>query len=74
MELGQRIRAWRKSKGVRIGQLAAGIGVTNSAVSQWEKGYPHPSHDNLKKAVEYLGLSMAEFWGVPPVVRERKAG
>lgn len=69
MELGARIEAWLKAKGKTRRELATFCDVTLSAVCLWlGKGDKHvsPSHKNLQKIVEFLGVSLAEFYGRVP--------
>lgn len=47
--MGRRIRDLRRSKGLTQKQLAALVGVRQSAVSGWESDTFPPSHDNLVK-------------------------
>ena len=66
-EIGDKIRAVRKSAGLTQGQLAKKIGVPLTTLATWEQGKSDPSHRNwllLKKALdlsfddfEYTGLT-----------------
>lgn len=50
-------------------QLAQAIGVTRAAIFQWEgcgKTCTAPTHENLEKLVEVLGLTMERFYGRIP--------
>jgi transcriptional regulator with XRE-family HTH domain len=69
MELGPRIAAWRKHRGLSQRKLAALIEVTPQAVCMWESGASWrnlPSTKNLNKLVAALGLTMQRFYGPPP--------
>lgn len=69
MDLGERIAAWRRVKGLSREDVANGVGVTVAAVYQWEgsgRSHTTPSHDNLEKLVEFMKLTMAEFFGRVP--------
>lgn len=82
MDIGTRIAAWRRSKGLSVQELAVAADVTAAAVYQWEnglkkKGRPRekikPSLDKLEKVVAALGLTMEQFYGRTPKTREAKA-
>lgn len=64
--VGQRLFAWRIEKGLTQSQLAEACDVSKSAVSSWENGHSHPSHDHLNAAVDFMELTMAEFYGPLP--------
>ncbi|TXH57060.1 MAG: XRE family transcriptional regulator [Desulfurellales bacterium] len=67
MELHKRIRIWRQHYGKSHAQIADYIGVTRSAVVQWEMDEgTQPSHEKLSAFVESLGISMAQFYGPLP--------
>lgn len=74
MDLGARIAAWRKNRGLTQRELAEAIGVTAAAVYQWEgTGDSHttPSQGNLEKVVGVLGLTMERFYGAIPKVKAK---
>ena len=73
MEIGSRIRRWREAKGLSKTQLASLVGVTVSAVVQWEHGHTGPNRKNLRALTDALGMSLAEFYGALPAPT-RKAG
>ena len=54
MTTGEKIRAARKSKGMTLTELADAIGVTASAVSQYERGKLIPNRFTLIKMVMAL--------------------
>jgi transcriptional regulator with XRE-family HTH domain len=67
MDLGERIAAWRKAKGLTQRQLAAIVEVTHAAVGQWESGKTSPLQEHLDAIVKHLGITMEKFYGrVPP--------
>ncbi len=70
MNLGSRIAAWRKVKGLSERDVAQKLGITPPAVYQWEDGKTVPSTKNLTKlVVEIFGISMERFYGRPPVAK-----
>ncbi len=70
MELGDRIAAWLRIRGMTQKALAKAVGVTPGAVTAWIKGDPsdrsHPTQKNLERIVATFGLTMAEFYGAMP--------
>jgi HTH-type transcriptional regulator, competence development regulator len=61
IEFGQYLRSLRKNKGLTIRQLEDVSGVSNSYISQIEKGEKLPSPDILRKLHEHLGVSHGEL-------------
>ena len=57
----QEIRIARILMGYSQGQLAKLVGVTQGAISQWEKGLTHPSYKAIPKLSEVLGISLEEL-------------
>lgn len=72
--MGTRIRAARERQNMSQAGLADALGdVTQSAVSQWERGRTEPSMDNLVRMAELLATTadwLAEgkgsLYGEPP--------
>ncbi len=58
-ELGARIRAARLAQGLTQDQLARAVGVTRSAVAQWETGRAGQVGGNLARIARFLGTSAA---------------
>lgn len=54
-ELGARIRAARIAQGLTQDQLARAVGVTRSAVAQWETGRAGQIGGNLARVAQVLG-------------------
>ena len=64
-DIGARIAAWRKARGLTPRELAESIGVSAAAVYQWEgTGSSHtlPSMTNLFKIAGVLGVTMERFF------------
>lgn len=59
--MGIHIREARKALGIKQGEFARMLGVTNGAVSQWEKGRTLPSTDKLKQIAEALNTTVDEL-------------
>jgi transcriptional regulator with XRE-family HTH domain len=62
---GAAIRLVREAKGMTQKQLAAAIGVTQSAVSQWEGGESSPSVKNQLKIASALGVTARGLFAYP---------
>ena len=52
----------RTSVGLSQSELAARLGVTQSAVSQWETGETHPTFEKMSTLTKILGCSAAEIF------------
>jgi transcriptional regulator with XRE-family HTH domain len=78
VDLGARIRALRIARGATLRQLAAQAGVTESFLSQVERGVASPSIASLQRLARALGQSIAELFaadesaGIVVRVRERR--
>jgi len=69
--IGERIRAAREAKGMTTVQLAAAVGVSQSAVSNWETGAGRaPSRDNAVKVARVLGITVDELLADAPAQPE----
>ncbi len=62
VEVGQQLRAVRRSKGITLTQLAAMTKLSRSFLSQIEAGTANPSVGTLKRVAEALGLTMAALF------------
>lgn len=62
MDIGARLQAARKSKGLSQRELAKRVGVTNSTISLIEQNKVSPSVSSLKKVLDGLPISLAEFF------------
>lgn len=54
---GTRIRIARKAKGLTHKEVADYLGITESAISQWEAGRTFPSPNQITKLATYLQVS-----------------
>ena len=54
----------RRDSGLSIKEVAAIIGVSSSAVSQWEKGTKKPRRENLLQLAEALNCSVNFLMGI----------
>ena len=59
-----RIQEYRKQKGMTAEMLAKKLGVTQAAVTNWEKGARRPNIDMLVKLTEVFGCTADELLGI----------
>ena len=59
--LGSMIAALRKEKGMTQAELAAVMGVTDKAVSKWERDLGWPDAASLGRLADALGVSVDEL-------------
>jgi transcriptional regulator with XRE-family HTH domain len=62
VDLGARIRALRLARGETLRQLASQAGVTESFLSQVERGVASPSIATVQRIARALGTSIAELF------------
>ncbi|AOU97409.1 XRE family transcriptional regulator [Acidihalobacter yilgarnensis] len=62
MEVGARLRALRELYGLSQRELAKRAGVTNGMISQIEQDRVSPSIGSLKKILDGLAISIADFF------------
>jgi transcriptional regulator with XRE-family HTH domain len=60
--LGPRLRELRRQRGITLRQVAESAGVTESFVSQVERGAANPSVATLRRMAEALGETMASLF------------
>ena len=59
--LGARIAALRKEKGMTQLELAQQMGVTDKAVSKWERDLSCPDINTVPRLAEVLGVSLEDL-------------
>ena len=59
--LGKKIAELRKGKGMTQLDLAQRIGVTDKAVSKWERDLSYPDISSFPRLAEILGVSIDEL-------------
>lgn len=64
-ELGRRIRTLREEHGRSLREVAEGAEVSESFLSQVERGVASPSVASLRRIAEALGESVASFFAGP---------
>ena len=62
--LNDTIKSLRKKKGMSQAQIAIKLGITQGAVSQWEKGITQPGADQLLALSKLFGVSVFELKGI----------
>ena len=62
--LGARIAALRKEKGMTQLELAQQMGVTDKAVSKWERDLSCPDINTVPRLAEVLGVSLEDLMQV----------
>ena len=60
---GEVIRNARKALGLTQRQLSDRLGVSNTSVSNWEKGLSRPDADMIQKLCAILHLQANDFYG-----------
>jgi transcriptional regulator with XRE-family HTH domain len=67
-DLGTRLRAVREEHGLSQRELARRAGVTNATISLIEKNKSSPSVSSLKKLLDGIPMTLAEFFALelPP--------
>ena len=65
--LGSTIAALRKERGMTQLDLARQLGITDKAVSKWERGLSCPDLYTFPRLAEILGASVEELMQVSPV-------
>ncbi len=66
LELGRRIRTLREERGLSLSRLATAVGVSESFLSQVERGVASPSVASLRRIAAALGESVAAFFAGAP--------
>ena len=54
-------------KGIKSKDIAAYMGVSDSAVSHWFKGDNSLDIDNLYKICQFVGVSLDQVFGIDPI-------
>lgn len=70
--LGMTIASLRKERSLTQLELAEMMGVTDKAVSKWERDLCCPDVNSLPKLAEVFGTSVDELMQVKPAAREEK--
>ena len=71
---GQRLRERRKAVGLDVSELAAKLGVSQPAVSQWEIGTTSPGRKKLSKLAEILRVPVATLINDEELAAQQNVG
>lgn len=71
LELGNRLRTLRLSRGMSQRALAKSAGITSSTISLIESGKMNPSVGALKRVLGGIPIGLADFFAYDPVVDEQ---
>ena len=63
LDLGSKIRSFRRSQGHTQEALATALGVTSQAVSRWESGSSYPDMNLLPCIANYFNITIDELFG-----------
>lgn len=61
MDVGRKLKEYRKANGLTQEELAERLIVTRAAISRWETGRGIPEPENLKGIADLLGISVDEL-------------
>jgi len=73
LDLGTRIRQFRRRDGRTQKALATALGVTSQAVSRWESNGSYPDMTLLPAIANYFGITMDELFGYTSSREEKLA-
>ena len=63
LTLGEKIKELRKRDGRKQEDLANALGVSNQAVSRWEKDGSYPDMELIPAIANYFNISIDELFG-----------
>lgn len=64
--IGYNIKAFRKSRGMTLDQLAEKVGLTKSTLSRYELGQYEPKFQTVCEIAGALGVNPASIYGFGP--------
>ncbi|MFL0365336.1 helix-turn-helix domain-containing protein [Pseudobacillus sp. 179-B 2D1 NHS] len=64
MTINNRIRELRKKSGLTQRELANKVNVSPQVISNWERNYTNPDHDDVKKLSEIFDCSSDYLLGI----------
>ncbi len=71
MTIGERIKAYRKEKGLSQEQMAEALNVSRQAITKWESGKGLPDIENLIVLSRTFGVSLDEMVGEEASFQEK---
>ena len=72
INLGNKIRALRKKKGITQEQLAGALNMSPQAVSKWEMGAGYPDVALLPVIAAYFGVSLDVLFDMMQTILKKK--
>jgi transcriptional regulator with XRE-family HTH domain len=66
LEVQERVKRFRKERGLTVRRLAERAGCTHSYISQLEKGTTVPSLSMVGKLAAALGINVVDLFNEPP--------
>lgn len=69
MELGDKLRSLRKSKGLTQTEFAKRMNIPNQNVSNYERGFRQPDYETLKKFADYFDVTTDYLLGQSEISR-----
>jgi transcriptional regulator with XRE-family HTH domain len=70
-DLGGRVRALRRQRGLTLKELGGRAGLSHPFLSQVERGLARPSVGSVERIADALGVPVAHLWA-PPRPREER--
>lgn len=64
MRIGDRIKLKRKEKRLKQTELAKMVNVSSQVISNWERGYTDPSHDDVARLAKALNCTTNYLHGI----------
>ena len=58
MELNEKLKELRNSRGLTQEELASALFVSRTAISKWESGRGNPSIDSLKEISSFFSITL----------------
>jgi transcriptional regulator with XRE-family HTH domain len=72
--LGEAIRYHRKNKKITQAAVAEKSGIETSEISRLEKGLGNPTHKQMKRIAEGLGVPCSRIFSLEETYEERRIG
>lgn len=63
-EIGDRIKRFRESSGIKATDFANKLGISTSRLSNWENGTNRPNADQIANIIEMLNVDANELLGI----------
>ncbi|GEM_PF-4959763 len=63
MNLAENIRKYRKAAGLTQTQLADKLGITQYAITNYERGISNPSAEKIPELAKFLGVLIQDLYG-----------